>query len=104
MLSAAPASWLRVQNLAFTDAHAEIDPYTDVHASINGQEVADFGSYRLSSPLFTLTFPENNVFEAEPGVAQSVSDSYSFIIAPPPPGEYEIVTSAVHPVTPSRGP
>jgi hypothetical protein len=81
-------------------ASAEIDPFTDVHASINGQEVVDLGSYRLSSPLFTLTFPENNVFEAEPGVAQSVSDSYSFIIAPPPPGEYEISTSAMHPDRP----
>jgi hypothetical protein len=27
------------------------------------------------------------------GVALSVSDGYNFIIAPPPPGEYEIVVS-----------
>jgi hypothetical protein len=28
-----------------------------------------------------------------PGVGQSVAAAYSFIIAPPPPGEYEIVTT-----------
>ena len=96
-----PPPWFgRTEDELRACASAEIDPYTDVRASINGQEVADLGSYRISSPLFTLTFPENNVFGAEPGVAQSVSDSYSFIIAPPPPGEYEIATSAMHPDTP----
>ena len=64
---------------------------TDYQASVNGQDVGDLDAYRSSSPLFTLTFPENNLFGAEPGVAQAVSAAYSFIIAPPPPGEYEIV-------------
>ena len=99
--TAEPPPWFgRTEDELRACASAAMDPYTDVHASINGQEVVDLGSYRLSSPLFTLTFPENNVFEAEPGVAQSVADSYSFIIAPPPPGEYEISTSAMHPDTP----
>jgi hypothetical protein len=60
-------------------------------ARINGQDVGDLGAYRISTPLFTLNFPENNIFGVEPGVAQAVGEAYSFIIAPPPPGEYEIV-------------
>ena len=62
---------------------------------VNGQEVADLDTYRIASPLFTITLPENNVLGVEPGVAQAVSESYSFIIAPPPPGEYEITFSTL---------
>ena len=64
------------------------DGYQQVR--VNGQEVADLDSYRIASPLFTITLPENNILGVEPGVAQAVSEAYSFIIAPPPPGEYEI--------------
>ena len=69
------------------------DEVADLQARVNGQEVADLESYLTESPMFTLTWPENNRFGIEPGVAQSVSAAYNFIIAPPPPGEYEIFTS-----------
>ena len=62
---------------------------------INGQAI-DLNAYRTGSPLFTLTFPQNNIFGAEPRVAQAVSAGYSFIIAPPPPGEYEIAGSVLN--------
>jgi hypothetical protein len=74
-------------------ASKAMDWNTDYAARVNGQEVADLESYRTSSPLFTLTFPENNIFGAEPGVAQAVAEAYSFIIAPPPPGKYQIAWS-----------
>ena len=74
-------------------ANAWLDKATDYQASINGHDVGDLEAYRSGSPLFTLTFPENNLFGAEPVVAQAVSAAYSFIIAPPPPGEYKIVLS-----------
>jgi hypothetical protein len=61
------------------------DEVTDLQARVNGQEVADLDAYLTTSPLFTLTFPEANRYGVEPGVAQSVSAAYSFIIAPPPP-------------------
>jgi hypothetical protein len=70
---------------------AALDDFSPFRVRINGQEVADLDEYRTTSPPFTLTFPENNVFDVEPGVALAVAASYSFIIAPPPPGEYEIV-------------
>lgn len=70
------------------------DTITNLEVTINGEEVPDIESYRASSPLFTMTFPEDNFFGVPPGVALSVSDSYNFIIAPPPPGEYEIAASA----------
>jgi hypothetical protein len=61
------------------------------HATINGQEVADLEAYRLASPAFPLTLSEGNLNLAEPGVALSMAESYNFIIAPPSPGDYEIV-------------
>ena len=75
----------------------ELDESTDGNQQyrVNGQEVADLDSYRTASPLFTVNLPENNIFGVEPGVAQAVSESYSFIIAPPPPGEYQITFSTV---------
>ena len=64
------------------------DGYQQFH--VHDQEVADLDTYRIASPLFTMTLPENNVLGAEPAVAEAVSEAYSFIIAPPPPGEYKI--------------
>jgi hypothetical protein len=81
---------LRACASALVDEHV-----TEAQARVNGEDV-DLDGYRTTSPMFTITYPENNIFGVEPGVAQAVSDSYSFIIAPPPPGEYEIVTSAIY--------
>ena len=74
-------------------ATAGLDEATDYRAQVNGQEVVDLDAYRTGSPLFTITFPEANIFGVQPGVAQAVSEAYSFIIAPPPPGQYEIAVS-----------
>ena len=71
-------------------ASEAIDGATDFQAHVNLEEVANLDTYRTVSPLFNLTLRENNVWDAEPGVVQAVSGGYSFIIAPPPPGQYEI--------------
>jgi len=70
---------------------------TGCGAVVNGQDVANLDAYRTASPLFTITYPQDNVFDVEPGVAHAVSEGYSFIIAPPPPGEYEIAWTARYP-------
>jgi len=59
--------------------------------SINGQDVPDLASYRTSSPLTPIVFPENNVFGAPAGTALFVNDAYNLLLAPPAPGTYEIV-------------
>jgi hypothetical protein len=92
-----PASFGRTEDELRACAAEELDAITDFHANIDGQEVTDLVSYRIGSPLFTVTFPENNVFGVEPGAAQAVTESYAFIIAPPPPGEYEINFSRIYP-------
>jgi hypothetical protein len=74
--------------------------YSDLQATINGVEIRDLERYRSSSPLFTITLPEGNIFRVTPGVGLSVADSYGFIIAPPPPGEYEVTVSGTLPPDP----
>ena len=66
------------------------DELTSYEARVNGQQVADLEAYRTVTPLFTLTFADDNLLGVEPGVAQAMSLDYGFIIAPPPPGEYVI--------------
>ena len=66
---------------------------SDFQAGVDGQEVADLADYRITSPMFTITIPEDAVFGMEPGVGQAVAAAYGFIIAPPPPGQYEITAS-----------
>ena len=48
------------------------------------------------TPLFTVSLPEDNLAGVEPGVAHLTGAAYSFIIAPPPPGEYEVAVSAIY--------
>ena len=58
--------------------------------------MADLDAYRVGTPLFTITLPERNIYGLEPQVAQAVEEGYSFIIAPPPPGEYMVTVSVGH--------
>jgi hypothetical protein len=78
-------------------ASAGMDELTVFEARVNGQEVSDLDTYRTTSPMFTITVPRDNIVGLEAGVGQVVSDSISFIIAPPPPGEYEIFVSVTPP-------
>lgn len=66
---------------------------TEISVTINGTEVPDPMSYQNTTPAFTVAFPEDNVFGVPEGVALSVANGFSMIIAPPPPGTYEIVVS-----------
>ncbi len=84
-------------------ATADMDLVSDVSARVNGVDVANLDTYRTASPLFTLTFPDNNIFGVEPGVAHAVSEGFSFVIAPPPPGRYEITWLVSYPDGPLGG-
>jgi hypothetical protein len=89
----APPFFGRTEGELRACANATLDELPESQAHIDGQAVAELEAYRTESPPFTLTFADDNIFGVEAGVAQSVSAAYSLIIAPPPPGEYEIATS-----------
>ena len=67
------------------------------HVTINGHDVGDTGQYRLATAAFPITLSEGNLNLAQPGVALAVAETSNFIIAPPPPGDYEIVASLSSP-------
>jgi hypothetical protein len=77
-------------------AIADIDSVYDVSATVDGTPVEQIEDYRVSTPLFTFNFGENNVWELAPGVAHAVGDGYQFIIAPLPAGEHEIVVTGTY--------
>jgi hypothetical protein len=52
--------------------------------------VPELERYRATTPLFSLTFAEANIFGVPPGIAQSVADGYQLIIESLPAGEHEI--------------
>jgi hypothetical protein len=76
---------------------------TAFEARVNGQDVADLDAYRTTSPMFTITIPESNPLGLEPGVSEMVSETVSFIIAPPPPGTYEVAVSTTLAGNPEPG-
>jgi hypothetical protein len=66
-------------------------PIADVTVTINGQAVPNLPSYRTVTPAFPLTLGEDNPFGLPAGVALMVDDGYSILVAPPAPGDYELV-------------
>lgn len=58
------------------------DAVTVAEATIDGVAVRDMARYRVQSPLFTFTLPEDNLFNARPGPSPSVADGYWIMLAP----------------------
>jgi len=67
------------------------DQITDVSLAVNGQEVTDIEQYRVTTPVFTISLPKDNVFNAPAGVVASMASGYNVMLAPLPEGEYEII-------------
>jgi hypothetical protein len=66
-------------------------PIAQVTLTINGQAIPDLAAYHTVTPAFPLTLAQNNPFGLPAGVALMVDDGYSILIAPPPPGDYDVV-------------
>jgi hypothetical protein len=77
-----------------------------IQADIDGNQLQNLDKYRVQSPLFNLTLPENNVFGAKPGFTPILSDGWWSLLEPLPPGNHEIHFSGVvpdNPTTSTRG-
>jgi hypothetical protein len=66
------------------------DKTTSLEAIVDGMNIQGLEKYRVASPLFNLTFPENNVAGVSPGLTQGVSDGNWLFLKPLPPGKHEI--------------
>jgi hypothetical protein len=71
-------------------AKADQDTVITKEITIDGINIDNLDSYRFQSPLFSLTFPENNIAGIAPQTATAVSDGYWVLLEPLPPGTHEI--------------
>ena len=59
-----------------------------LRASIDGKQLNNLENYRVESPLFNFTFPENNLFGAPVGQTQGLSDGWFLMLKPLEPGQH----------------
>ncbi len=57
---------------------------------MDGVKVQNLDKYDVQSPLFNMTFPQDNIFGASAGPTQAVSDGYWVFLKPLPPSKHEI--------------
>ena len=71
-------------------AAAAMDPVT-LTASLDGKQLRDLQDQRVQSPVFTLTYPEDNAPQVSPGTyAPQVADGYWLMLAPLAAGTHTI--------------
>jgi hypothetical protein len=75
-------------------AKADQDTVIQKQVTIDGVNVGNLDKYRFQSPLFELTFPENNVAGVKPQTTKAVSDGYWILLEPLSPGRHEIHSKA----------
>jgi hypothetical protein len=71
-------------------AKADQDTVIGKEITVDGVNIGSLDSYRLQSPLFNLTFPENNIAGVGPQTAKAVSDGFWILLKPLSPGSHEI--------------
>jgi hypothetical protein len=79
------------------------NPTTNLQASVDGVNLQQLDKYRVTSPLFNLTFPAKNIFGSPVGTTQAVGDGWFIIMHPLPPGKHELHFSGLTPANPTTG-
>ena len=73
-----------------TGAKEWIDSVTTLEASIDGIPLQNLSNYRIQSPFFNETLPNDNILGEPEGTYLAVSDGYWLFLEPLPPGQHEI--------------
>ncbi len=71
-------------------AKSENEGVTGLDATIDGVKIQGLQNYRVQSPLFNLTIPDNNIAGSKPGTTQAVSDGYWVLLKPLSVGSHTI--------------
>lgn len=71
------------------------DKVTDIEVVIDGIKLANVSKYRIQSPMFNFTLPENNVLGLPSQPTQGVSDGVWVFLHPLTPGKHEIRSKGV---------
>jgi hypothetical protein len=71
-------------------AKNQADLVTTLEVSIDDVPLQDLRNYRIQSPFFDVTLPNDNIFGISGGTYRSIADGYWVFIEPLPPGQHEI--------------
>ena len=66
------------------------DSVMNTKASVDGKNITNLGDYRVQSPLFGITLPENNILNLPPQNTQAVSDGNWIFLKPLSEGYHTI--------------
>jgi hypothetical protein len=77
-------------------AAAIVDNPMTLEASVDGIPLQDLSAYRVQSPIFSITLPEDAIFGLPSGTFEpNVSDGYWLMLVPLSAGEHTIYFKAV---------
>jgi len=71
-------------------AKSDMDDIVKKEVTINGKQLQNVNKYRIRSPIFNMTYPENNVFEAAVGPTRGISEGYWVFLRPLASGKHKI--------------
>lgn len=74
-----------------------------IDASVDGVPIKDIRKYRVQSPFFNMTYPENNAYGAPAGPSQGVSDNFLLFLEPLKAGKHDIEFSQTTLDNPTTG-
>jgi hypothetical protein len=61
-----------------------------MRASVDGISLKNLEAYRVTSPLFNITIPENNVFGSPAGTSGAIADGFWVFLEPLSSGQHEV--------------
>jgi hypothetical protein len=74
-------------------AKADQDAVKDVKLIVDSTPINDLQKYRVQSPLFNVTLPENNIFGVSPQTTKAISDGTFVMLKELPVGRHTIYAS-----------
>jgi hypothetical protein len=69
---------------------SSFDQVRVAEATVDGVKLENLENYRVQSPLFNFTYPENNIGGVPPGPSQAVAEGYWVMLHPLAAGEHTI--------------
>ncbi len=83
---------LKSEEELFSDARSNINDILNKEASIDGVILEDLNKYRVTSGIFCVVYPEENIYGIKPGQTKAVSDGYWLFLRPMTCGKHYIDT------------